>query len=126
MSSQPEDGWHGGSGSGDGQAPPARNAAGDAVFPNPMEPIQGAEGVLPATAPVQRTSGAMGPRHRSGSSGSRQRVNCFVARAQAGVLLRRPKFALPGWAEAESRRGAWEQKPAQRAARPRAFSGEGH
>ena len=62
MSSQPEDGWHGGSGSGDGQAPPARNAAGDAVFPNPMEPIQGAEGVLPATAPAQRTSGAMGPR----------------------------------------------------------------
>ena len=49
MSSQPEGGWHGGSGSGDGQAPPARNAAGDAVFPNPMEPIQGAEGVLPAT-----------------------------------------------------------------------------
>ena len=63
MSSQPEDGWHGGSGSGDGQAPPARNAAGDAVFPNPSEPIQGAEGVLPATAPAQRTSGAMGPRH---------------------------------------------------------------
>ena len=62
MSSQPEDGWHGGSGSGDGQAPPARNAAGDAAFPNPMEPIQGAEGVLPATAPTQRTPGAMGPR----------------------------------------------------------------
>ena len=62
MSSQPEDGWHGGSGSGDGQAPPAGNAAGDAVFPNPMEPIQGAEGVLPATAPAQRTPGAMGPR----------------------------------------------------------------
>ena len=61
MSSQPEDGWHGGSGSGDGQAPPAGNAAGDAVFPNPMVPIQGAEGVLPATAPTQRTSGAMGP-----------------------------------------------------------------
>ena len=64
MSSQPEDGWHGGSGSGDGQAPPARNAAGDAVFPNPTEPIQGAEGVLPATAPTQRTPGAMGPRHK--------------------------------------------------------------
>ena len=62
MSSQPEDGWHGGSGSGDGQAPPARNAADDAAFPNPMEPIQGAEGVLPATAPTQRTPGAVGPR----------------------------------------------------------------
>ena len=62
MSSQPEDGWHGGSGSGDGQAPPARNAAGDAVFPNPSEPIQGAEGVLPATAPTQRTPGAPDPR----------------------------------------------------------------
>ena len=61
MSSQPEDGWHGGSGSGDGQAPPAGNAAGDAAFPNPMESIQGAEGVLPATAPAQRTPGAMGP-----------------------------------------------------------------
>ena len=63
MSSQPEDGWHGGSGSGDGQAPPAGNAAGDAAFPNPTEPIQGAEGVLPATAPAQRTPGAVGPLH---------------------------------------------------------------
>ena len=62
MSSQPEDGWHGGSGSGDGQAPPARNAADDAAFPNPREPIQGAEGVLPATAPTQRTPGAVDPR----------------------------------------------------------------
>ena len=44
----------------------------------------------------------------------RQRVNCCVARAQAGVLLRRLKFALPGWTEAESRRGAWAQKSAQR------------
>ena len=35
----------------------------------------------------------------------RQRVNCCVARAQAGVLLRRLKFALPGWAQAESGRG---------------------
>ena len=61
MSSQPEDGWHGGSGSGDGQAPPAGNAAGDAVFPNPHESIQGAEGVLPATAPTQRTPGAVDP-----------------------------------------------------------------
>ena len=57
----------------------------------------------------------------------RQRVNCCVARAQAGVLLlRRLKFALPGWTEAESRRGAWAQKSAQRAAQARAFSGEGH
>ena len=48
------------------RAPPARNAAGDAVFPNPSEPIQGAEGVPPATAPAQRTSGAMGPRHSGG------------------------------------------------------------
>ena len=61
MSSQPEDGWHGGSGSGDGQAPPARNAADDAAFPNPRESIQGAEGVLPATAPTQRTPGAVDP-----------------------------------------------------------------
>ncbi len=52
--------------------------------------------------------------------------NCCVARAQAGVLLRRLKFALPGWTEAESRRGAWAQKSAQRAAQARAFSGEGH
>ena len=52
--------------------------------------------------------------------------DCCVARAQAGVLLCRLKFALPGWAEAESRRGAWEQKSAQRAAQARAFSGEGH
>ena len=64
MSSQPEDGWHGGSGSGDGQALPAGNAAGDAAFPNPMESIQGAEGVLPATAPAQRTPGAVGPRQK--------------------------------------------------------------
>ena len=56
----------------------------------------------------------------------RQRANCCVARAQAGVLLRRLKFALPGWTEAESRRGAWAQKSAQRAAQARAFSGEGH
>ena len=63
MSSQPENGWHGGSGSGDGQAPPAGNAAGDAASPNPTESIQGAEGVLPATAPTQRTPGAMGPLH---------------------------------------------------------------
>ena len=40
----------------------------------------------------------------------RQRVNCCVARAQAGVLLRRLKFALPGWAQAETRRKAWRQK----------------
>ena len=63
MSSQPEDRWHGGSGSGDGQAPPAGNAAGDAAFPNPTESIQGAEGVLPATAPTQQTPGAVDPRH---------------------------------------------------------------
>ena len=56
----------------------------------------------------------------------RQRVNCCVARAQAGVLLRRLKFALPGWTEAESRRGAWARESAQRAAQARAFSGEGH
>ena len=50
----------------------------------------------------------------------RQRVNCCVARAQAGVLLRRLKFALPGWTEAESRRGAWARESAQRAAQARA------
>ena len=36
----------------------------------------------------------------------RPRVNCCVARAQAGVLLSRLKFALPGWAQAEGRRTA--------------------
>ena len=56
----------------------------------------------------------------------RQQVNCCVARAQAGVLLRRLKCALPGWTEAESRRGASAKKSAQRAAQARAFSGEGH
>ena len=53
-------------------------------------------------------------------------ISSRVARAQAGVLLRRLKFALPGWTEVESRRGAWAQKSAQRAAQARAFSGEGH
>ena len=42
------------------------------------------------------------------------------------MLLRRLKFALPGWTAAESRRGAWERESAQRAAQARAFSGEGH
>ena len=56
----------------------------------------------------------------------RQRVNCCVARAQAGVLLRRLKFALPGWAQAEARREAWERAQfAQRAEQARAYSGEG-
>ena len=56
----------------------------------------------------------------------RQRVNCCVARAQAGVLLRRLKFALPGWAQAETRRKAWERAQfAQRAEQARAYSGEG-
>ena len=55
-----------------------------------------------------------------------QRVNCCVARAQAGVLLSRLKFALPGWAQAEGRRAA-EQRArfAQRAEQARAYSGEG-
>ena len=48
----------------------------------------------------------------------RQRVNCCVARAQAGVLLRRLKFALPGWAQAERRRTDWREQAAH--------SGEGH
>ena len=56
----------------------------------------------------------------------RQRVNCCVARAQAGVLLRRLKFALPGWAQAERRRKEWRDQAAQRAAQARAYSGEGH
>ena len=56
----------------------------------------------------------------------RQRVNCCVARAQAGVLLRRLKFALPGWAQAERRRSEWREQAAQRAAQARAYSGEGH
>ena len=55
----------------------------------------------------------------------RQRVNCCVARAQAGVLLRRLKFALPGWTPAETRRKAWREQAAQRAAQARAYSGEG-
>ena len=57
----------------------------------------------------------------------RQRVNCCVARAQAGVLLSRLKFALPGWAQVEGRRAA-EQRArfAQRAEQARAYySGEG-
>ena len=57
----------------------------------------------------------------------RQRVNCCVARAQAGVLLSRLKFALPGWAQAEGRRAA-EQRArfAQRAEQARAcYSSEG-
>ena len=57
----------------------------------------------------------------------RQRVNycCCVARAQAGVLLSRLKFALPGWAQAEGRRAA-EQRArfAQRAEQARAYSGK--
>ena len=54
-------------------------------------------------------------------------MNCCVARAQAGVLLSRLKFALPGWAQAEGRRAA-EQRArfAQRAEQARAYSGEGH
>jgi hypothetical protein len=53
-------------------------------------------------------------------------VNCCVARAQAGVLLSRLKFALPGWAQAEGRRAA-EQRArfAQPAEQARAYSGEG-
>ena len=49
-----------------------------------------------------------------------------IARAQAGVLLRRLKFALPGWAQAERRRTEWRDQAAQRAAQARAYSGEGH
>ena len=57
----------------------------------------------------------------------RQRVNCCVARAQAGVLLRRLKFALPGWAQAEKRRRKDERdQAAQRTAQARACSGQGH
>ena len=55
----------------------------------------------------------------------RQRVNCCVARAQAGVLLRRLKFALPGWAQAERSRKDWRDQAAQRAAQARAYSGSG-
>ena len=57
----------------------------------------------------------------------RQRVNCCVARAQAGVLLSRLKFALPGWAQAEERRRKeWREQADQRSAQARAYSGEGH
>ena len=55
----------------------------------------------------------------------RQRVNCCVTRAQAGVLLSRLKFALPGWAQAEGRRAAERARFAQRAEQARAYSGEG-
>ena len=86
MSSQPEDGWHGGSGSGDGQAPPARNAADDAAFPNPTESTQGAEGVFPATAPAQRTPGAVDPLHEAPKSG---KTKVSVRRRRAGKIGRR-------------------------------------
>ena len=49
-----------------------------------------------------------------------------VARSQAGVLLRRLKLALPGWAQAERRRTEWRDQAAQWAAQARAYSGEGH
>ena len=67
MSSRHDDDRHGGRGSGDGQTPPAGDAASDAAFPTTtgtttMEPSQGAEGVLPAMTPAQRTLGAVGPR----------------------------------------------------------------
>ena len=55
----------------------------------------------------------------------RQRVNCCVARAQAGVLLRRLKFALSGWTPAETRRKDGREQAAQRAAQARAYSGAG-
>ena len=43
------------------------------------------------------------------------------------ALLRRLKFALPGWAQAEKRRRKDERdQAAQRAAQARAYSGEGH
>ena len=72
------------------------------------------------------TSGPVLLRCRNGSC-LRQRVNCCVARAQAGVLLRRLKFALPGWAQAEKRRRkAWREQADQRSAQARAYSGEGH
>ena len=68
--------WHArGSGSGDGQAPPARNAADDAAFPNPRESIQGAEG----------HSGALGFSSRGlpGSGSVRYvRVACQIWSAQ--------------------------------------------
>ena len=65
----------------------------------------------------------------TGSLGSEARVSLIALRnrgPQKKVLLRRLKFALPGWTEAESRRGAWARESAQRAAQARAFSGEGH
>ena len=61
MSSQPEDGWHGGSGSGDGQAPPAGNAAGDAAFPNQHGAHPGRQGCSTGEGAGPRTPGAMGP-----------------------------------------------------------------
>ena len=75
------------------------------------------------------TSGRVLPQQcrRSGLAAAlRQRVHCCVARAQAGVLLSRLKFALPGWAQAERRRPDWREQAAQRAAQARAYSGEGH
>ena len=56
-----------------------------------------------------------------------QTHHCCVACAQAGVLLRRLKFALPGWAQAEERRRKeWREQADQRSAQARAYSGEGH
>ena len=105
MSSQPEDGWHGGSGSGDGQAPPAGNAAGDAAFPNPREPIQGAEGVLPATAPTQRTPGAVGPL-QEGSKATRAQGTGALGGCLASQQTATAMQAAGGWAGVQSYHGA--------------------
>ena len=60
----------------------------------------------------------------------RQRANCCLRSALpalrlAWLLLRRLKFALPGWTPAETRRKAWREQAPQRAAQARAYSGEG-
>ena len=97
------------------------------IYPEPRLPAPPPSGVAGRGAGPNRYLLDVGPGASSVQKRLlRQRVNCCVARAQAGVLLRRLKFALPGWMEAESRRGAWAQESAQRAAQARAFAGEGH
>ena len=86
-----------------------------------LHPSPGSQGDEPPPPP--------GPRDEAGAAdgGHRPGPRHCVARAQAGVLLRRLKFALPGWAQAEKRRRKDERdQAAQRAAQARAYSGEGH
>ena len=57
-------------------------------------PIQGAEGVLPATAPAQRTPGAVGPLQDSDkkAAAARRAIDCSAESPPA----KRAKTATPG------------------------------